>query len=169
MQSVSPALQQEIEQFLYWEARLLDTGRYHDWLDLFTEDAHYWMPIRETIQGRAEGYYGEEELAVSHMNDDKEFLTARVKRLDTGLAHAETPASRTRHLITNVEIEDDGTGELNVFSNFQVFQARRDRSDYQFFGAREDRLRRVSGSWKIARRKVVLDHTVLPRGVSIFF
>ena len=34
----------EIEQFLYREARLLDTQQFEAWLDLFTEDACYWVP-----------------------------------------------------------------------------------------------------------------------------
>jgi 3-phenylpropionate/cinnamic acid dioxygenase small subunit len=42
-------LRQEVETFLYEEARLLDKWRLHEWLDLFTEDARYWMPMRETL------------------------------------------------------------------------------------------------------------------------
>ncbi len=164
-------LHYELEQFLFREARLLDSGRFDEWLDLFAEDATYWVPSRLTIQGNREGIPEEGELAISTMNDDKKFLEARIRRLDTGFAHAETPASRTRHLITNVEIElDEGGGdEVTAYSNFVVFQGRREKTDYQFFGRREDRLRRVNGSWQIARRKVVLEHTVLPRGISIFF
>ncbi len=201
-------LQHEIEQFLYREARLLDERRFHEWLDLLTDDVFYWMPVRETNQQRPEGFYQEGELAVSYMNDNKDFLTARIKRLDTGQAHAETPPSRTRHLITNVEIElDRGQGplpgggrrgrqpredlqpdfplrlqalpgpprpqallaEITVHSNFMLFQSRREHSDYFFMGKREDRLRRVDGEWKIARRKVFLDHAILPRGPSVLF
>src|SRR5215510_2344325 len=33
------------EEFLFHEARLLDTGRYEEWLALFTEDATYWLPL----------------------------------------------------------------------------------------------------------------------------
>jgi 3-phenylpropionate/cinnamic acid dioxygenase small subunit len=160
----------EVEQFLYREARLLDEERLHEWLDLFTEDARYFMPVRQTIQGRPAGVYEEDEFAVALIRDDKEFLTKRVLRLDSGLAHAETPPSRTRHLVTNVEvIVDGGDDEVIVHSNFVLFQGRRDRMSYQFYGKREDRLRRVDGAWKIARRKVVLDHVVLPRGLSVLF
>lgn len=163
-------LQQEIEQFLYREARLLDDRRFHEWLELLTDDVRYWVPIRETMQQNSDGFHPEGELAVSYMNDNKEFLTLRVERLDTGLAHAETPPSRTRHLITNIEIEaGDKPDEVTVYSNFLLFQSRREHSDYSFFGKREDRLRRVGGEWKLAGRKVFLDQAVLPRGVSILF
>jgi 3-phenylpropionate/cinnamic acid dioxygenase small subunit len=161
----------DVEQFLYEEARLLDSGQFHAWLDLFTEDAHYWVPTREAVQGAAGSFHEQDDYAVNYMNDDKEFLIQRVKRLDTGMAHAELPPSRTRHYITNVQvqIEEDDSGEATVYSNFMVFQGRRERTDYQFFGSREDRLRRVDGEWRIANRKVFLQHSVLPRGVSIFF
>ena len=162
-------LHYEVEQFLYREARLLDDGQLHEWLDLFTEDARYWMPSRLTMQHRREGIYEEEEFAVALIRDDKDFLTKRVRRLDTGLAHAETPPSRTRHLITNVEVVESAGDEVTAHSNFVVFQGRRDRMSYQFYGKREDRLRRVDGDWRIARRKVVLDHVVLPRGLSVLF
>jgi 3-phenylpropionate/cinnamic acid dioxygenase small subunit len=39
-----------------------------------------------------------------------------------------------------------------------------------FVGKREDMLRRVGGSWKIARRKIVLDQNVLlAKNLTIFF
>jgi len=60
-------------------------------------------------------------------------------------------------------------GELEVLSNFHVYQGRVESTDYQFFGRREDRLRKVAGAWKIAGRKIVLDHTVLSRALSTFF
>ena len=166
---VSRDLQQEIEQFLYDEAELLDDGRFHEWLDLFTDDVRYWMPVRETLQGRRDGLHPEGPPTVALIDDDKAFLTLRVRRLDTGLAHAETPPSRTRRLIGNVRIREQPDGELLVRSNFLLYQARQEQTDYQFVGQREDRLRRVAGEWRIAWRKIVLDHTVLPRALSTFF
>lgn len=169
MAVVDRDLLQEIEQFLYREARLLDEGKFHDWLALFTDDVRYWLPIRETLQHHPDGLHPDDGLAVSHMDDDKDFLTARVKRLDTGVAHAETPPSRTRHFITNVEVEPADGGELNVYSNFLLYQSRREKSEYLFSGRREDRLRKAESGWMIARRKIVLDQALLPRAISVFF
>ena len=163
-------LRQEIEEFLYHEAWLLDEGRLYEWVELFTDDARYWMPVRETIQGNDSGIPEEGELAQPLFDDDKNFLLLRVKRLDTGLAHAETPRSRTRHLITNIWLGDDATpDEAPVYSNFLVYQARLERSEHFFLGKREDRLRKVDGQWKIAKRKIVLEQTLLPRTLSILF
>jgi dibenzofuran dioxygenase subunit beta len=161
-------LQYEVEQFLYHEAWLLDQRRFHEWLDLFTEDAHYYMPVRETTQ---RAYAEDVALAGAHFNDDKAFLTMRVRRLDTGMAHAEQPPSRTRHLIGNVQVaEGDATSaEIGVRSSFIVFQGRLEQSEHFFVGMREDRLRRVDGQWRIARREITIDHTTLSRALTTFF
>jgi 3-phenylpropionate/cinnamic acid dioxygenase small subunit len=151
--AVDVALLVEVEQFLYQEARLLDDHRFHEWLELFTDDVHYWVPVRESVLGGPEVAFDEDTLALAHFDDDRAMLEQRVRRLDTGLAHSETPASRTRHLISNVQVEGDGD-EVVAHSSFL---------------RREDLLRRVDGAWKIARRKVYLDHAVLPRAVSVFF
>ena len=165
--------QREIERFFYCEAWLLDNGRFYEWLDLFTEDARYWMPVRETVQPqeRSGALEEDEDLFLSLFDDDKEFLTMRVKRLDTGLAHAEQPRSRTRHLITNVWLEEGNENDVEVMarSSFVVFQGRLDRSEHIFSGEREDKLRKIDGHWKIAARKIALDQTVLPRTLSILF
>lgn len=169
MGSVDRELRDEVEQFLYREARLLDTGRFHEWLELFTDDVRYWVPIRETVMGSPEGIPADDEMAAPHIDEDKATLALRVKRFDTGMAWAEVPVSRTRHFITNVEVEADPAGAVTAYSNFLLYQGRRETSEYQFSGRREDRLCRVDGEWKIRRRKVVLDHTVLPRSISVFF
>jgi 3-phenylpropionate/cinnamic acid dioxygenase small subunit len=161
-------LQYEVEQFLYHEAWLLDQRRFHDWLDLFTADAQYLMPVRETTQRVAP-----EDMALvgAHFNDDKDFLVMRVRRLDTGMAHAEQPASRTRHLVSNVQIVDGdaASDELGVRSSFIVFQGRLEQSEHFFVGERADRLRRVDGAWRIARREITIDHATLPRSLTTFF
>ena len=165
---VDAELQHEIEQFLYAEARLLDTGRLYEWLELFTEDTRYWMPIRETLDEHTPAL-GPDELALALFDDDKQFLVLRVQRLDTGLAHAEMPRSRTRHLITNVQVASAEERELTVRSSILVYQGRLEQTEALFVGWRDDRLRPEGESWKIARRKIMLDHALLPRVLSIFF
>ena len=167
----------EIEQFLYREARMLDERRFHEWLDLFTDDVRYWMTGRSTRYPRSSKAITrqqadvavEEELAI--LDETKETLTGRIVRLDTGMAWAEDPPSRTRHIITNIELEPGETAsELTVHSNFVVYRTRAETEEDFYVGAREDTLRRVDGAWKIARRKLVLDQNVLlPKNVSVFF
>ena len=173
----------EVEQFLYREARLLDERRFHEWVELFTEDVRYWMPTRsnrypaeskaigllEQGQDSAAARGQEEELAI--LDETKATLHARIARLDTGMAWAEDPPSRTRHMISNIELEEGGTpSELQVYSNYLVYRTRGETEQDFYIGRREDVLRRIDGVWKIARRKIILDQNVLlAKNVSIFF
>ena len=173
----------EVEQFLYREARLLDERRFHEWLELFTDDVHYWMGARTNRYPRSskaiailspnryveDDHTREDELSI--LDETKETLAGRVARLDTGMAWAEDPPSRTRHLLTNIEVErGDAESELKVHSNFVVYRSRSETEQDFYVGARRDVLRLVDGAWKIAHRKLILDQNVLSaKNVSIFF
>jgi len=173
----------EVEQFLYREARLLDERRFHEWLELFTDDVRYWMPGRSNrYPARSKAIvildpdrYNEEELSredeLAIMDETKETLGRRIARLDTGMAWAEDPPSRTRHMLSNIEVEpDDAATEIKVYANFMVYRSRSETEQDFYVGARQDVLRHVDGAWKIARRKIILDQTVLlAKNVSIFF
>lgn len=152
-----------IEQLLYREAHLLDEHRFKEWLDLLTDDIEYLMPLTEHIQGKVP--------PAGHpiIRDDKATLMARVAKDDTGFSHVEIPVSMTCHMIGNVLIDEEIEGEVQVKSSFIVRQARKLRDEAWWVGRRDDRVRRVDGSWRICRRTVHLDATVLPRGISIFF
>ena len=173
----------EVEQFLYREARLLGDRGFHEWLELFTGDVRYWMAGRSNRYPKSskaiaildpdryaeDGLTREDELAI--LDETKETLDRRIARLDTGMAWAEDPPSRTRHIITNIEVEPgDTASELKVYSNFIAYRSRSETEQDFYVGARQDILRRVDGAWKIARRKLVLDQNVLlAKNVSIFF
>jgi 3-phenylpropionate/cinnamic acid dioxygenase small subunit len=173
----------EVEQFLYREARLLDERRFHEWLELFTDDVRYWMPGRSNRYPKVSKAivildperYTEEELTkedeLAILDETKETLGRRIARLETGMAWAEDPPSRTRHIITNIEVEPgDAAAELKVSSNFMVYRSRSETEQDFYVGARQDVLRHVDGAWKIARRKIILDQNVLlAKNVSIFF
>jgi 3-phenylpropionate/cinnamic acid dioxygenase small subunit len=173
----------EVEQFLFREARLLDERRFHEWLELFTDDVHYWMGARSNRYPRSSkaiailspNRYVEDdrtrEAELSIFDETKETLAGRVARLDTGMAWAEDPPSRTRHLVTNVEVAPgDAASELKVYSNFIVYRSRAESEEDFYVGGRQDVLRRVDGAWKIANRKLTLDQNVLSaKNVSIFF
>ena len=173
----------EVEQFLYREARLLDERRFHAWLELLTDDVRYWMPGRSTRyperskaivildpdRYREEELRREDELAI--LDETKETLGRRIARLETGMAWAEDPPSRTRHMLSNIEVEPgDAATEIKVYANFMVYRSRSETEQDFYVGARQDVLRHVDGAWQIARRKIILDQTVLlAKNVSIFF
>jgi 3-phenylpropionate/cinnamic acid dioxygenase small subunit len=168
-EAVSVETQLAVERLLAYEAYLLDERRFADWLDLFTEDGTYSISVRELAQPPGEQNPSAAVAEPPLVNEPRDYLVTRVRRLDTRLAHAEQPPSLTRHLVTNVLILEDRGVEARVASSFQVYQARLDISESIFFGKRDDLLRRVDGKWRIARRHAVLDASLLPRTLTIFF
>lgn len=161
------AIVRNVEQFLYYEAMLLDERRLAEWSELFTDDVRYWLPLTEAVQGMRSDI---EERGASLLDECKESLAMRVRWL-SGRTNVETPPSVTRRLITNVRLADDDLdlSRLRVNSNFLLYQLRKADHESIFIGRRQDTLRSVDGSWKIAERKITLDKPVLDRMISVFF
>ena len=108
------------------------------------------------------------DLAV--LEEDKRYLEMRVARLDSGMAWAEDPPSRTRHLIGNLVVEPQDDGDVRAKTAFIVYRSHLETDQQIFAGSREDVLRPVDGGWKIARRTILLDANVLlDKNLSIFF
>jgi len=145
----SLVLAREVEAFLYREARLLDEARFEDWMALFTDDAAYWVPARPDQDNPLD--------TISIIYDDRRMMETRVKRLRHPAAHAQAPASRTKHLIANVmiEAEDAAAGEIEVSAGFLMLEFRDDRQRVYGGGVRH-RLRRVGGALRIAWKRVDL-------------
>lgn len=162
----SMELQYEIEQFYYHEAGLLDDARFREWLDLVTDDIDYTVGTRPTVD-----VFSPDSVPPSlSFEDNKESLTWRVKRSETGMAWAEEPPSRTRYLITNIRITQNAD-EYLVRSNFMLYRNRLETMVHFLVGSRQDTLRRATdGDLRIARRAVTLDQNViLSNNLSMFF
>jgi 3-phenylpropionate/cinnamic acid dioxygenase small subunit len=151
---------QEVHQFLVWEAELLDARRYADWLDLLSEDIVYKMPVRAT---RAATLEGSVLPGMDHFDEDRYTLRKRVDRFETEHAWAEDPPSRTRHFVTNVRVyPGEGDDELVAKSYVLLFRSRGDAHSPDFVAAeRTDVLRRVAGGFKLARREILVDESVI--------
>ena len=135
-----------VEQFLYHEARLLDTQRYEEWLALFTDDATYWLPLERDQKDPVE--------TSSIIHDDRTLLELRVKQARHPRAHARLPLARTVHQVGNIMVEDE-KDELKVHSTLQLVEFRNEKQ--RLYGALvEHRLRRVNGGFKIAHKRVDL-------------
>ena len=163
-------VKQEVEEFLYQEAELLDERRYEEWLDLFTEDTHYWMPMRRNVPAdELEREFTREGTDVNWFDEGKDTLTRRVKQILTGVHWAEQPPSRICHIVSNVQILEAGPDEIRVKSRFLLYRNRVETETDFLVGKREDLLRRVDGALRIARRKIVLDQNVLLAKNLTFF
>lgn len=140
---------QEIEDFLYHEAALLDAWKLDEWLGLLTDDARYLVPSNDAPEG-------DPASTLYTIADDIHRIRGRVTRLKDPRAHAEFPHSRTRRFLSNVRFAGNGD-EIAVEANFIVHRFRRNEQVSQFVGRYRYTLRRVGGTLKIARREAILD------------
>jgi len=161
----------EVQDFLYREAELLDERRYEEWLELFTDDARYFMPMRRNVpHDEPEREFTREGLDVNWFDEGKDTLARRVQQIRTGIHWAEEPPSRICHMVSNVQILHASPTEIGVKSRFLVYRNRVETETDVLVGKREDLLRRANGSFRIARRKIVLDQSVLlAKNLTFFF
>jgi p-cumate 2,3-dioxygenase beta subunit len=146
-------LREEIEDFLYQEAALLDEWRLDEWLQLFTDDAAYVIPATDIPDG-------DPRTDLMILDDDLPRLRGRVERLLSRRAPRESPWSRTRRFISNVRIRKIEGDECHVTASFLVYRIRMGQSG-PYVGRYEYTLRRVGDTWKIRHRRAVLDQEAL--------
>jgi len=137
----------EIEKFLYHEAHLLDAQRLEEWLELFTEDATYWVPLE---QGQSDPL---ETSSIIH--DDRTLLELRVKQARHPRAHARRPMARTVHQVGNVRLLEESEGELRVASTLVLVEFRAERQRV-WGGLVEHRLRSAGATYRIAHKRIDL-------------
>lgn len=161
----------EAQQFLHAEARLLDAQDYKSWLDLLTDDIHYWAPVVESREARhrASHYIAAADES-AYFDDSRATLGMRVARLGFPGAWAEVPPSRMSRIIGNVELMGEETADgVPVRSSFYLFRSRLETEEDSYHGIREDVLRRVDGALKLAHRKIIFAQSVLTaRSITTF-
>ena len=151
---------EEAENFLYLEARLIDERQYDHWLNLFTEDGIYWLPIDENARPT-------EHLSLIYDNDLRR--RERVYRL-TLAPPAQNPISRTLHIVSNIETAKGIDEHEAVLISAQMIYEIRGGDDRQLelgdprvFAARcEHRLRREDTKWKIVLKRMILLNRHVP-------
>ncbi len=164
-------LQQEIEQFLYKEARLLDERRFEEWLDLLAEDLDYWMPMRRNIKfGDWDLEFTDKDSEINWFDEGKDILAGRIRQLRTGVHWPEEPVSRFEHIVSNVEVVGVEGDEIRVNSKFFCYQNRLQDEVNHFVGRREDVLRRDPETrFKLAKRKIIITMNVMiPKVLNTF-
>ena len=138
---------QQIEDFIYREARLMDEHRYDEWLALWTDDAVYWVPSNNDDLDPMQN--------VSIIYDDRRRISDRINRLKSGMAYAQKPPSRMRRVVSNLEVEESGSDEVTVYSNFVLTEIRRGVHNI-WSGRTVHRLRMENGDLKMGFKKVLL-------------
>ena len=151
---LAPPTATECEAFLVHEARLLDEGRFDEWLALYTADAWYWVPSEPNQASPRD--------TVSLIYDDRRLLETRVRRLASPRIYSQEPRSRTSRIIVNVTIEQTEGNACTVRSKFQLLEYRRE-TQRVFGGTCFHRLVRSSDGIQIAWKRVDLVNCDAPQ------
>ncbi|GAB3623775.1 3-phenylpropionate/cinnamic acid dioxygenase subunit beta [Mariniluteicoccus endophyticus] len=166
---VDAELGYRIQQFYFREAELLDDGRFADWLEIFADDLHYWAPVRSNRLRRQQALSIAKPGEAAFYDETKDSLSWRIRRFDSGMAWAEDPPSRTRHLISNITARHQGD-DLVVRSAFLVWRSRLERETDLYAGMRTDLVRRDGDDFLVANRQILFDSNVLlVKNISTFF
>ncbi len=144
---------QDIVDFVYAEARLLDTLKFEAWLDLFTEDGHYWMPLAHDQE--------DARLHTSLMSEDKLLLRVRIERLKGQRTFSQQPPSRCHHLLQRPEIDashiwhQPAQGQYVVRTAFHYVESRRDDQKL-YAGWATHQLKVEDGKLRIRQKRIDL-------------
>jgi p-cumate 2,3-dioxygenase beta subunit len=140
----------EVEDFLYYEASLLDDWQLDAWEALLTDDATYFVPPNDHPDG-------DHRTTLFIVADDRERIRQRLIRIKDPNCHAEFPKSRTRRMISNVRIVAVDSDLITVSANFVCYRFRRYERIREYVGGYRYILRRVSDSFRIKERRVLID------------
>jgi 3-phenylpropionate/cinnamic acid dioxygenase small subunit len=170
-------IKQEVEEFLYDEANMLDERRFHEWLETLADDLQYFMPMEFNVKfgEHAAREFTTREKHMSWFNEGKWTLKKRAEQILTGVHWAEEPMSRVCRIVSNVQLsalENNSAGELevDVSSRFLIYQNRCEYEQYFFVGDRADRMRRTAEGWRLAKREVRIHQNVLlAKNLTVFF
>ena len=171
MSNETMTLKDRVEDFFSREGELLDERRFDDWLNLFADDARYWMPVARNVKhDDTASEYTREQCDAAWFDEDKKTLLQRVMQLKGGDHWAEEPFSRTTHVTTNIRIDAASDTEVTVNSRFIVYVNRRESEVRLFVGKRVDVLRVQGDGFLIRKRSIFLDQSkLLFKNLTTFF
>lgn len=139
----------QIVDFIYDEARMLDEGRFSEWLDLWLPDGIYWMPLdyKQT----------DPHLITSLLHEDMFMLKLRVERLNGARTFSQKPKSRCHHVIQRpfVDLYDPDNGKFQTSTSMHYVETRLDDQFLLAITATHD-LALVDGQIRIANKRVEL-------------
>jgi benzoate/toluate 1,2-dioxygenase subunit beta len=150
---------EKLDAFLYWEARLLDSKRYRDWIDLLATDFVYWIPASaDAVDPRLQG-------AVNF--DDRRRMIDRVTLIETNIQWSQVPRSRTCRMLSNIEAFPDDNGGMSVRSNLMISEYRNGQTQ-TYIGWQQHDLIPAAGQWRIRRKFIYLLDCDRPQGNTTF-
>lgn len=151
----------DVERFLVREARLLDEWKLAEWLELMAPESRYLIPSLDSPDS-------EPEHALFLVADSYPMLKSRVGQLLGRTAWAENPRSRTRRLVSNVDILARDEDTATITANFAVWRFQSGQTDV-YVGRYRHIVTRRDGQLRLLERRAVLDmETLRPHGKLSF-
>lgn len=137
----------DLIDFVYDEVRMLDEGRYDDWLNLWTEDGIYWMPL--------DWKQKDEINETSLMYEDQFMLRLRVERLTGARTFSQKPKSRCHHVIQRPYVDkiDNDAGAFLLTTQMHYVETRLDDQFLLALTAQHELVLK-DDALKIARKRV---------------
>ena len=157
-------LHAEVTRLVYREAMLLDRRRWDDWINMFTEDAVYWVPAWKSEEETTDDPDGQLNLIYLR---NRGGLEDRVFRIETRDSYASVPLDRTVHVVSNILIESETGHEIEVTANCLVHTYGK-KGSMTRGGLYDYTLRRVGGALKIARKKIVFIDDRLEGPIDVY-
>ena len=141
--------EQELVQFVYDEARLIDDKKLDEWYELFTDDACYWMPL---TRGQPDG-----DVHASLFYEDKLLLKVRVERLKNPKSYSQNQPSFCQHVLQQPEVQsaDVDSNHFVTRTPFLYLEAQLD-DQIVLAGVVYHHLKLVDGALRIKLKKVEL-------------
>lgn len=158
------AINDEATVLVYREALLLDEKRWDAWLDLYVEDAVFWMPAWKSEFETTDDPDNQLNLLYLRRRAN---LEDRVFRIESGDSFASVPLDRTAHIVGNVLVLGQRDGELEVAASWlcHVYGL---RGTFNRGGRYDYRLRRTPAGLKIARKKITMIDDKLEGPIDIY-
>jgi len=151
---VARLVKSEVEAFVLLEARLLDEQRYAEWLELFADDAIYWIPTKPNQASPRE--------ALSIIYEPRTLLAVRVARLSRGEMHVQSPPSRTVHHVSAIEVDGDEARSSLIVAEWRAGESR------MFAGRVKHKLRKESRGLRIVEKRVdLIDGEAPHRAIAV--
>lgn len=157
-------LHRGVESFIFHETQLADDSRYEEWEQLWTDDGTYWVPLTP---------HDDPYRDTAIIFDNRNRIAVRVRQLAEGRRPTQTPASRVRRVVSNIQLVDSDSDfglpeqlgpsnwDVGAHANFVGVEAHEDRRNL-IAGRTTYGLRRVDGSFRLVLKRVELVDSELP-------
>ena len=161
--STHPSLE-TIAQFLYREARLLDTKQWNEWLECYAPTASFWMPAWDDDDKLTTN--PQTEISLIYY-PDRQGLEDRIFRIKTERSAATLPDTRTNHNLTNIEVESCDAAQVTVRFNWQTLSFRY-KTLTTYFGSSHYVIDFSNPQPKILSKYVVLKNDYINQVIDIY-